>query len=50
MRKQERPAQRASLAIATFVTPITTTKGQGYYVELVLVHVPFPRSNIPTIL
>ena len=30
MDKQERPAQRASLAIATLVFPITASKGQGF--------------------
>ena len=36
MHKRERLAQRASLAIATLVSPISTTKGQGFYVELFL--------------
>ena len=36
MHKRERPAQRASLAITTLVSPITTTKGQGFYVEFFL--------------
>ena len=36
MHKRERPAQRASLAIATLVFPITTSKGQGFYVKLFL--------------
>ena len=34
MHKRVRPAQRASLAIVTLVASITTTKGQGFYVEL----------------
>ena len=33
MHKRERLAQRASPAIATLVSPITTTKGQGFYVD-----------------
>ena len=36
MHKRERPSQRVSLAIATLVSPITTTKGQGFNVELFL--------------
>ena len=34
MHKREQLAQRASPAIATLVSPITTTKQQGFYVEL----------------
>ena len=34
MHKRERLAQRASLVIETLLFPITTTKGQGFYVEL----------------
>ena len=34
MHKRERPSQRVSLAIATLVSSVTTTKGQGFYVEL----------------
>ena len=36
MHKRERPAQRASLAITTLVSPIATTKGQGFYIEIFL--------------
>ena len=36
MHKRERLAQRASQAIATLVSPISTTKEQGFYVELFL--------------
>ena len=36
MHKREQLAQRASQAIATLVSPISTTKGQGFYVELFL--------------
>ena len=33
MHKREWPARRASLPIAILVFPITTAKGQGFYVE-----------------
>ena len=36
MNKRERLAKRASPAIATLASPITTTKRQGFYVELFL--------------
>ena len=36
MHKRERLAQRASLVIETLLFPITTTKGQGFYVECFL--------------
>ena len=34
MYQRERLAQGASPAVATLVSPITTTEGQGFYVEL----------------
>ena len=33
MNERERQAKRPSIAIATLVSPITTTKGQGFYVD-----------------
>ena len=36
MHKRERLAQRASPTIATLVSPITTTKRQGFYVKFFL--------------
>ena len=46
MHKQEQPAQRASLAISSLVSSITTTKGQGFYIEL-FGYVPFPWNRNP---
>ena len=34
MHKRDRLAQMAFLTIATWMLPITTTKGQGFHVEL----------------
>ena len=36
MHKREGLAQKASPAIATLVSPITTTKRQGFYVDMSL--------------
>ena len=38
MHKRDRLSQMAFLTIATLMLPITTTKGQGFYVELFLIH------------
>ena len=47
MHKRERLAQRGSQDIATLVSPISTTKGQGFYVELFFRYVPSPWGGSP---
>ena len=42
--KRERPAQMAFPNIATLMPPVTTIKGEGYYVELFFIRA-FPWSS-----